>query len=60
MNVYLVTIGSGTAKPSGAPQLTSGFLIGFVLLDISFSVQCFVDHCLSFSFGHNIVCLSAM
>jgi hypothetical protein len=42
---------------SGAPELTP-LLVGFVLLDIYFSVYCFVDHNLSFypfSFGHFIV-----
>ena len=41
----MVTIsGAGTAYPSGTPQFT----LWFVLLNIQFSVQCFVDHCLSF------------
>jgi hypothetical protein len=37
------------------------FLVWFVMLDVSFSVYCFVDSCLSlfpFSFGHCIVCPS--
>ena len=39
------------------------FVVWFVLLNLEFSVYCFVDHCLSFwslyclSFGHCIVCL---
>ena len=35
------------------------FLVGFVLLDLKFSLYCFVDRCLSFcpfSFGHCDVC----
>ena len=35
------------------------FLVAFMLLDVYFSVYCFVDHCLSvwpFSFDHCIVC----
>jgi hypothetical protein len=32
------TIGAGTTYPSGAPEFTPGFLIGFVLLDLMFSV----------------------
>ena len=36
-----------TANPSGEYQFTARFR-GFVLLNLSFSVQCFVDHCLSF------------
>jgi hypothetical protein len=35
------------------------FFVEFVLFNLSFSVQCLVDHCLSFcyfSFGHFIVC----
>ena len=37
-------------------------LVGFVLLDLQFSVQCFVDHCLvlSLSFGHCIVVPSSI
>ena len=37
------------------------FLVGFVLLDLLFSVWCFVHHCLSlcpFSFGRCVVCPS--
>jgi hypothetical protein len=30
--------GAGTTYPSGAPEFTPGFLIGFVLLDLMFSV----------------------
>jgi len=29
-----VTSGAGTAYPSGAPELTSRSLVGFVLLDL--------------------------
>ena len=39
------------------------FLMGFKLLDLQFSVQCFVDCCLSFcpfSFGHFCVCPSSI
>jgi hypothetical protein len=32
------TIGAGTTNPYGAPEFTPGFLIGFVLLDLMFSV----------------------
>jgi hypothetical protein len=54
-----VTSGEGTAYPSGALEFTPRFLVGFVLLDLSF--VCFVDRCLSFctfSFGHCVVCSS--
>ena len=37
--------------------------VGFALLDVQFSVQCFIDRCLSFrplSFGYCIVCLSSI
>ena len=37
-----------TAYPSEAPEFTPRFLGGFMLLDLQFSVQCFVDRCLSF------------
>ena len=29
-----VTSGAGTAYPSGAPEFTTGFLVGFMLLDL--------------------------
>ena len=32
-NMTGVTIGTGTANPIGVPELTPGFLLGFVLLD---------------------------
>ena len=44
--------------PSEAHEFTP-VLVGFMLLKVQFSVQCFVDHCLSscpFSFDHCIVC----
>ena len=37
-----VTSGLGIDNPSGAPEFTPRFLVGFMLLDL------FVDHCLSF------------
>ena len=42
-------------------RIPSGFEVGFVLLNLQFSVLYFVDHCLSFcpfSFGHCIACPS--
>ena len=45
--------------PSGAPEFTPWFLVGFMLLDLLFYVYCFVDRCLSFSsvsFGHCVDC----
>jgi hypothetical protein len=39
--------GAGTAYTYGVPEFIPGSLIGFVLLDLEFSVFCFVDHCLS-------------
>ena len=40
-----------TAYPSGTPELIPhSFLVGFMLLDLKFYVQCFVDRCLSFFF----------
>ena len=38
---------ASTVYPSAAPEFIPG-LVGFVLLDLSFFVQCFVDRCLSF------------
>ena len=32
--------------------------VGFMVLDRQFSVQCFVDHCFCFSFGHCVFCPS--
>ena len=49
--------GAGTAYTYGVPELSPGSLIGFVLLDLEFSVFCFVDHCLSFWFWP-LCCLS--
>ena len=38
-------------RPSLPENMSSPLvLVGFVLLDLSFSVQCFADHCLFFSF----------
>ena len=34
------------------------FLMGFQFLDLQFCVYCFGDRCLSFPFGHSIVCFS--
>ena len=50
---------SGTAYPSGAPYFTPVFS-RFLLLNLPYSVQCYVDHCLSFCspFCHCIFCLS--
>ena len=45
-NTTGATSGAGTAYPSGTPS----FLVRFVLLDLQFSVQCFVDGCLPFFF----------
>ena len=56
-----VTCRAGTANLSGAPEFTR-FLVWFVLLDLWFSVLCFVDRCFSFcpfSFGHCVVCSSS-
>ena len=42
---------------------SSPVLVGFVLLDLWFSVLCFVDRCLyfcPFSFGHCVVCPSSI
>ena len=50
--------GAGTVYPSGAPEFTPRFLVGFVLLDLLFYV-CFVDRCMFFctlSFGYCVVC----
>jgi len=57
-----VTCGAGTAYTSGKHELTPLFS-AFMLLAPYFSVQCFVDRCVSFrlfSFGHCIVCLSSI
>lgn len=52
-NTTGVTCGAGTSKPSKHLDFPR-FLVGFVLLDLLFSVQCFVDQCVSlrpFSIG---------
>ena len=36
--------------PSGTPEFAQWSLVRFVLLDLQFSVQCFVDRCLYFFF----------
>ena len=54
------TSGSGTANPSEALAFIP-FIVKFVLLNLEFSVQQFVDNCLlfcPFSFGHCVVCSS--
>ena len=51
-------IGAGTAYHYGAHEFTPVF-IGFVLLNIKFSVYCFVDHCSSCclcSEGQTMIC----
>jgi hypothetical protein len=61
-NTTYATNGAGTAFPSKAPERTPGFS-GFVLLDLYFSVCCFVDRWLSFcgfSFCHCIICSSSI
>ena len=40
------TCGAVKTYPSGAPEFTPG-LVRFVLLNLSFSMQCFVDRCVS-------------
>ena len=42
-NTKGLTIGTGTANPFRTTWVQSQFLVGFVLLDPKFSVQCFVD-----------------
>ena len=37
-NMTGVTCGTGTAYRSGTPQFTPGILVGFVLLDLIFSL----------------------
>ena len=37
-----------------------GFEVGFVLLNLQFSVQCFIDHCLSFCPFLLVIALSAL
>jgi hypothetical protein len=54
--------GAGTAYPSEHPS-SSQELVGFVFLDLDFSMYCFVDHLLSlclFSFDHCIFCHSSV
>ena len=46
--------------PSGTPEFTPGFLVGFMLLDLYFYVyvlQIVVCPFVFFSFGHCVVCL---
>ena len=45
-NTMDVTNGTGTAYPSGTSKIPT-VLLGFVLLDLWFSVKCFVDRCFS-------------
>ena len=55
--VYLLTSGTGTAHPSGAPEFTSGFS-GVRVTRSLVSYVCFVDSCLSFcifSFGQEAI-----
>ena len=47
------TSGTGAACSFGAPEFTSVFM-GFVLLNLLFSVSCYVDH--SFSFCSFLFC----
>ena len=47
------TSGAGTAYPSGASEFTPRILMGFVLLNLQFSVFVICP----FSFGHCIVCI---
>jgi hypothetical protein len=42
---------TGIGYPSGEPECTP-LLFGFMLLDLLFSAQYFVDNWLYFSFGH--------
>ena len=58
-NQSYITNTSNGAWPVSILEHTSQFSVGFVPLNLLFSVQCFVDHYLSFcpfSFGHCIVC----
>ena len=60
-NTTGITCSVEIGKPSGAPLYTPRFLVGLVLLNLLFSVQCFVDRYLSFctsSFSHCIICTS--
>ena len=53
-NTTDVTSGAGSVNPSKAPGFNSGF-IGFVFVNLWFSVKCFVYNSLSFCpfpFGH--------
>ena len=64
MALYFVCYvsGAGTAYPSEHPS-SSQDLVGFVFLDLDFSMYCFVDHFLSlclFSFDHCIFCHSSV
>ena len=57
-NTTGVTFGAGTAYLSGTPEFTPLSSVGFVLVDLWFSVQCFVVRCLSFFFfGRWLYCL---
>ena len=51
------TCGAGSAYPSGAPEITLSFLVGFVLLSPKFSMLCLLYYYLSvvFSFFSHIV-----
>lgn len=58
-NMMGATSRAGIVYLSGAPDFTPIFS-RFLLLNLSYSVQCYVDHCLSFCspFCHCIFCLS--
>ena len=51
------------SRPEHPNSPLSRFLVGIVLLHRQFSVQCFINHCLSFcriTFGHCSVCPSSI
>jgi len=55
-----VTSGTGNVLLPETLKFTPRFLVGSVLLNLKFSMQCkmFVDKCLYFFFRHCIICPS--
>ena len=57
-NTTGVTTGAGTANPSGALSLHHHFVVGLVLFNHLFSLECVVEHCLSvlfWTFYYNVL-----
>ena len=51
-----VTSGAGTGNPTGSTWVHPRFIVGFIFLDLKFSVLCIVDDYWFFYLSHCIVC----